>query len=393
MPDSDVMERGSSGALFRSAAMDVQAEWLLGTAQVGGAAPGALLQTFARIKDGDPVSWTREFDALARRLEEVAQDPEDWYGAHTAWRASYAFAPPRWAGLGHAATRASTCFARYAATAHLPIETRSIAVPGGALPAWQSVAAAEAKRIVLIIGGGDTCVEDLWFLGGSHLVGAGMAVAMVDLPGQGMTPSQGLTFGPGTLAGLRAVIDDLHNRGFDGELVLLGWSGGGIFTTKYASVARPQDRLAALVASTPVHDAQALFTQAMPALLRRPASRTAKLALAAMRRRDPLTAALLARYDWQFGPLGLAGAVAAYSSIGTTDVAAIDVPVLALVGDAEATETGQQAERVVDAARVRHPVSRLIRYAPWTGAAGHCQLGNIDLAMRDVLQWLREVVG
>ncbi len=220
----------------------------------------------------------------------------------------------------------------------------------------------------------------------------GLAVVLVDLPGQGSTPDQGLHFGIQTLDGLIRVFDAVRERGFGGDIVLLGWSGGGIFVTKYATLARPQDRLRAVVASAPVHDTAALFRAMLPAVLRRdPASPLVRGVLAVVRRNRVMRAAL-ARYDWQFGPGGIAGAIEKFDALGRTDLSLVDVPVLALVGRDEDAESLRQATAVVAAVRTRHPASTVVTFDAASGAAAHCQVGNLPLALGRVIAWLDSVL-
>lgn len=169
--------------------------------------------------------------------------------------------------------------------------------------------------------------------------------------------------------------------------------GGGIFTTKYASVARPEDRLVALVASTPVHDVRSMFEQALPRVLRGGTTSPLARVTLALARRNRVMAAALAKYDWQFGPAGLAGALETVDlSLLTTDLSAVDVPVLALVGAAEDLELQRQAKDVVAAVAARHPASRVETFDPISGGATHCQVGNLPDTMSRVTSWLSEVV-
>jgi hypothetical protein len=46
--------------------------------------------------------------------------------------------------------------------------------------------------VVLVIGGADTCFEDLFLTVGRRLLERGYSVALVDLPGQRNTATQGL---------------------------------------------------------------------------------------------------------------------------------------------------------------------------------------------------------
>lgn len=389
----DLGQRGNAGAIFRNGTMDFGAAWLLGYAQQGGLSPGTLLHCFASIKDGDPRSWESVFTQCANAVEADASDAAGWSAAQVAWRASLFLADPRTLAADAATRRMEGAFAHSVETGGVALEKWSIPFGDASLPAWVSTQIVDAPRAVLIVGGGDTYVEDLWFFGGRALLEHGWPVVMVDLPGQGATPSQGLYFGEQTLNGLETVFDALHARGFTGEVVLLGWSGGGIFTTKYASIARPQDRLLALVASTPVHDTRAMFTEALPGVLRGRSDSPLVRMVLAVARRNRVMAVSLAKYDWQFGPAGITGVLNTVDeTLAKTHLESLDVPVLALVGLGEDPEMLRQAKEVVDAAASLHPASRTETFDAWSGGAAHCQVGNLPYAMSLVRAWLQEVV-
>ncbi len=389
----DVGQRGNTGAVFRNGTMDFGAAWLLGYAQQGGLSPGTLLSCFATIKDGDPRSWVSVFTKCAEEVEANACDASSWLAAQVAWRATLFLADPRKQEAQDATKRMERAFARSIETGGLALEKWSIQLGNATLPAWVSTNISNAPRAVMILGGGDTYVEDLWFFGGRALSELGWPVIMVDLPGQGNTPAQGLHFGKQTLDGLVATLDHLHAHGFAGDLVLLGWSGGGIFTTKYASIARPEDNLVALVASTPIHDAKAVFTEAFPAILRADSHPRLMRAMLAIAQRNRVMATAIAKYQWQFGPGGITELLRSLDdALVKTDVAAIDVPVLALVGLSEDAALRRQARQVVEAVRPRHPASRMVTFDAYSGGAAHCQVGNLPAALARVAAWLQDTL-
>lgn len=399
---SDIGKRGNYGALFDNGTMDFAAGWLLGYAQQGGLSPGALLHCFAQITDGNPASWARIFLIQAERTrtwageaqarDAYAEAAQAWLATYVAERAALMLADPT-TGQARALTESmQESFRAFLRTGDIALQPREVPFGATRLPAYATADLEGAPRAMVIIGGGDTYVEDLWFFGGKAAHEAGWPVLAVDLPGQGSTPYQGLHFGPDTLPGLRAVIDHLHQHGYAGELVLLGWSGGGIFVTKFASVARPEDKICAWVASTPIHDAEAMFANAIPVALRRDPDSALVRTLLWFARRNRVLRGSLAKYDWQFGPAGIAGVVKRFAELGRTDLTAIEAPVLALIGLDEDPEGMRQARTVVTEVSKRHPASDLITFDTATGAGSHCQVGNLPLAMTRVLDWLERTV-
>lgn len=399
---ADIMPRGNPGALFRNGTMDFLAEWLLGYAQQGGMSPGALLGVFSQISDGDPDSWSAAFDRAAgaalTRAEHAQASGSQYLAAleslacWQAHRACLAMMDPTSAGAPTRTRAMTSAFRAYLTSSDTPLEPWEITFGHGRLPAYWTKRAEDADRLAIIIGGGDTYAEDLWFFGGKALLAAGWSILLVDLPGQGSTPYQGLHFGADTLGAMFGVFDAIRERGFSGDTALVGWSGGGAFVTKYSSLARPEDRLRAVVASAPVHDLAGMMRKAVPAVMRRdPHSPLLRLATAVARRNRVLRCAI-AKYEWQFGPDGVAAIVDRFADLGRTDLAAASVPILALVGANESAESQLQAEHVVATVRRRHPASALVRFDRASGGAAHCQVGNLPLALATSLHWLNQVL-
>jgi len=395
--DQDIGDRGNPGGLFRNGTMDFLAGWLLGYTQQGGMSPGALLHCYSLIRDGDPQSWVSVFTRAGQEARHRAQRAEgagrveeaaaEWSATQIAFRAALEMVDPR-TSEAQALTQAMSEAFEASLEASGAVVTRwDVPFADTYLTAYATPGLERAERLLMIVGGGDTYVEDLWFFGAKAAIERGWAVLFADFPGQGDTPSRGLHFGDTTMAGMRTVADAVRERGFDGDLVLLGWSGGGIFTTLFAADARPSDRVTALVASTPVPDPGSFFRRALPRVLQRePESVLVRTALAVARRNRVLRAAL-ARYDWQFGPGGIAGIVDRFDDL-KVDLSALDLPVLALVGTAEFGESLRQSEEVIRHVEAAHPASRLMPFDGWTGAQAHCQVGNLPLALARALDWL-----
>ncbi len=164
-----------------------------------------------------------------------------------------------------------------------------------------------------------------------------------------------------------------------------------MFVTKYASVAVPDDRLRAVVASAPMADIGEAMRKAFPAILRRPSTSPLVRAVLAVARRNKVLAMSLAKYQWQFGA-EIGGVLERFAELGRVDLDAIEVPVLGLLGLAEAGESRRQAEQVIAAVSRRYPQSRLVAFDADSGGAAHCQVGNLPLAMAVATQWLDEVL-
>lgn len=399
--NQDIGNRGNPSVLFRNETMDFLAGWLLGYAQQGGMSPGALLHCYRLIRDGDPNSWVSVFiqagDAAAHRAGQAStagrrhEAAQAWSEAQVAFRAALEMSDPRTSGASALTQRMRQAFEAFLAASGSPLTGWNVDFLDTYLPVYVTPGYEQAERLLVIVGGGDTYVEDLWFFGAKAAVERDWAVLIADYPGQGDTPSRGLHFGVQTMDGIRHVVDAIRDRGFQGDLMLLGWSGGGIFTTRFAATAAPSDRVTALVASTPIHDPGTLFRHTLPRVLQRePDSALVRTALAIARRNRVLRAAL-ARYDWQFGPGGISAIADRFDEF-RIDLTALRLPVLALVGLAEDTESLRQARDVVGQVESQHTSSQLMTFDGWTGAHAHCQVGNLPLALSRALGWLEAVI-
>lgn len=79
-----------------------------------------------------------------------------------------------------------------------PVEPCPIPFEGKSLPAYflRPDSSGRQRKTLIMIGGGDTFVEDLILYIGPAALKRGCNVLVVDLPGQGILPSEGLPMRP-----------------------------------------------------------------------------------------------------------------------------------------------------------------------------------------------------
>jgi pimeloyl-ACP methyl ester carboxylesterase len=394
----DVGTRQRHHYYFRQGTLDFYAGWLLGYGQLGGLAPGALYDTLNRIREGDPRSWVSNFTSAldyqeAAGTQALAAGQPSIAGQHflagaVAARAALNLADPGQPTAAHLVERMQACFTSAMAARGERLEPWNIPYGDAHLPAYVSTDLGRPVLIV-VVGGGDTYREDLWFFGGGDALARGYAVMMADLPGQGSTPGQGLHFGPQTVEALDVAVRAVRERGFTGRTVLLGWSGGGLFATAYTAQYGGVD---ALIASTPILDIARAIEVALPGVLRsNPSGPLAGLATRLGAALNPVLSVTLARYDEQFGPGGIASMLGTLRALGTVDAAQVDIPLLALVGMSEDTELRRQAHEAFDSVVLRRPESRLVEFPPESGADAHCQVNNLPLALAHIFDWLGQI--
>lgn len=398
MAERDLGQRQARRFAFRNGTLDFLAGWCLGYAQLGGLSPGSAFEAFGRVGRGGASGWVASFGhtlADEQRLAARAHEEGNPRAAaqHDLAVAVAARAQLHFADLEAPETRGTIAameesFQRGVAGLGYRLDPVSVPFGAGHLPGYVSAGFASLDVLVVVVGGGDTYREDLFFMGGKGLLDAGYAVAMIDYPGQGTVPYQGLHFGTETVEGLDTALKWLRTQGFAGRFVLLGWSGGGLFTAKYLSLPG-HEPVAAWIASTPIVDFATLAEVGMPAILRkRPDGRLASTLLALAGRMSRELDLSLRKYTWQFGPQGIAGALEQARTVGIVDVSALDTPVLALAGASESPEAIRQAKQAYEAVRIRRPGSRHVVFERATGADAHCQVNNLPLATATMLDWL-----
>ena len=115
---------------------------------------------------------------------------------------------------------------------------------GKKLPAYITFPFNNEKALYIVIGGGDTFREDLYYLGGKYALGKGLNVLMVDLPGQGKTPYDGLHFSEDTVIALEEIIREirgwvLKTRSYSPDTaeadILRRWPFQGVFRWMHGS--------------------------------------------------------------------------------------------------------------------------------------------------------------
>ena len=141
----------------------------------------------------------------------------------------------------------------------------------------------------------------------------------------------------------------------------------------------------AWVASTPIADMVAGLQQALPAVIRRrPDGAPQRFLVSLAARLNPVRAITLAKYERQFGADGIHGALRVLKAVGPVDLARIEPRCWPWL-------FRRQAYQVHQAVRQRRPESRLIEFAPDTGADAHCQVNNLPLALAHTFAWLNDI--
>jgi alpha-beta hydrolase superfamily lysophospholipase len=230
--------------------------------------------------------------------------------------------------------------------------------------------------VILVIGGADTCFEDLFLTVGRNLYDRGYSVALADLPGQGITQADGLHWEAEAEKPIAAVTDVLIER-FHAKperMALLGLSLGGYFVARAAGY---DPRFAAVMASTPFPNPAQMFSMSVAAATRKSAE-------------SPSAAALRARQItfWKAG-VGSAQEFISRTAGMVADPALVTVPFLSILGGGDSPVFAAQAEAWHRDIRSTRKAFVLLDAS--TGADGHVQLNNRLRLAQETCGWLSEI--
>lgn len=391
---TSIAQRSQAKLHFDHKDMDYYLAWIVGRELYGGSRAAECRSVAERIPDGDPVAWHREWQWLAERVEAEARaalaagDHEKardaFLRACTYSRAPLFMMSAHDPALRPLAAQMQACFQAAAALFSPPIEAVSVPFRGERLPGyfWQVDGSGARRPTLVVIGGIETFAEDCYFMIGPSGPARGYNVLTVDLPGQGLTPDQGLVLaarmGPAiqaviTYARSRAEVDPLR-------LALFGFSWGGHVVLKGAEY---DHRIQALIANP-----------AMPDVFRAAWAQQAHHG-----RGGPIGLRVIDQIAWRMGlslkptPLNIARRFAkAYDYLfhGRANVSAIKCPVLCLAGEGEAKITLDIARTTIK--KLPAPQSRLRIFTRAEGGEAHCQINNLALPNGVIFDWLDEVL-
>ena len=385
---------------FKHSGFDFLFQWLAGAQTHGGAELGEAFFAASETRDGDSESWIGAWTALGQRVEQRAADSlshghlvsarEAYLRAYIYYRAALAFMNPRAdRRFSEQLEQARLCFRCGASLLDLPLETVHIPFEDTALPGLFLKAAADdtPRPALIMIGGGDTFLEDLYFYIGPAGQKHGYNVLMADLPGQGDLPDKGLVWRPDAEIPMAAVVDyALSRHDVDGErLAAYGLSGGGYLVPRAAT---RDKRLKAIVACSIILDMSQIWAPVLPKLETSPLFKVWRRL--APRRFEP-TFRMLETYKWRWGVRGLSDLIRVCRAY-TFDPALITCPTLNLLPENEYRSF--QAGRVWAyqcLEHIAHPNNRLVIAPRNEGADSHGAGTNLSLMSQIVFDWLDEV--
>jgi pimeloyl-ACP methyl ester carboxylesterase len=357
----------------------------LGWGKSGGLDVGEVFEIASHITDGDADSWIRAFEQQARVLDAQADlwAAKGWIPAagemrlkaFAAYRSAWQFAAPG-ATFNRLYALHRAAFAAAMRELALPATFFDVPYGGKTLPGVFLQNTRTDAPVVLVIGGADTCFEDLFLSVGRGFYERGYSVAIADLPGQGATANDGLYWEAEAERPIGAVIDLLINRfaARPGRIAVLGMSLGGYFVTRAAGY---ESRLATVIASTPFPNPNQLFAlsvQSAVAEARNPAS------TATQRSRQ--------HSMWKAGAPDAAAFVAKTANMAA-DPKRVAVPFLSILGGGDSPVFARQATRWH--AEILSTRKSFVLLDAASGADGHCQVNNRLRLVQEASGWMGEI--
>lgn len=367
---------------------------VLGSAVNGGVEIGEAYYAASQIKDGDAKSWQKQWMLLADRVEKRG-DKSLAQGHNISARKQYLRAAyynrislvsmlpdnPEFAKRG---IHCRDLMKKAGNLAEPTIEYIEIPFENTKLPGYFQKARKDNKpcKTLLMIGGGETFAEDLYFYIADLANQYGYNFMTVDLPGQGLLPLDGHIFRTDTNIPMQKVVDYMVSRPDvdQQKLAAYGISGGGVFVPQ---AAMHDPRIKAIAMCSAVVDAYTLFST-MPAALA-----TAEDIKGWTGFHHDVVRAICWRYGVDENSPSLLIDV---NKGNTFDPEKIKVPALMIVGEGEYKSDEVQRQQKIALDGFENTLSKLVVTPSDEGGTNHCLMENRSMVAQVVFDWLDEVL-
>ncbi len=366
---------------------------VLGATVNGGAEIGEAFYAASHIKDGDAASWQQQWFELARLAEargekslaagHMISGRDQLLRAADYYRISLISMPPDNPVFKERGLKARRLFQKAGSFLEPPVETIAIPFEGTVLPCYFRKAAAGAKpaKSLIMIGGGETFAEDLFYYIAPQAFERGYNFITVDLPGQGLLPLEGKVFRTDTNVPMKALVDYVLSRPDvdPRRLAVYGFSGGGLFVPQ---AAMHDPRIKAIAMNSAVVDAHALFAT-MPAAVATAQDRASW---------SSFHAGVVRAICWRYGvPPDKPEMLIEANKGNTFDPARIAVPALVIVGEGEYKSSEVQRQQKLAMDNFPNPLKKMVVTPSAEGASNHCVMENRSLVGQVLFDWLDEV--
>ena len=336
-----------------------------------------LLEIAPKLQRFDPKAWFEQWNMLARRAEAEGRL------MHAAYyhRMSEFFLPEGAPEKANAYEDFSRCF--YAATKEEKLEVFTIPYEGASLSAMR-LAADDPKGVIVLHGGFDSFIEELYLYVRSFRA-AGYTVIMFEGPGQGRPLQAGLKMTHEWEKPVAAVLDFFELEG----VTLIGVSLGGYLALRAAAY---EPRIRHVVAWNVIWDALRGFNRDKPERFFRAIRKGRKMMInimaAVVRRLDDMVDWLITHGMYVTGSETPFDHLQKFMKYQTKDLSPlIEQDVLLLAGENDHFVPVEFLE-LQKAALTSARSVRTRLFTAEEGGDQHCQVGRLDLATDEILDWL-----
>lgn len=367
---------------------------ILGSAVNHGAEIGEAFYAASQIKDGDATSWQEQWYKLAHRVEERGQksltEGHNVSARDQLQRAAYYYrfsilsilpSDPR---LKERALKFRTLLQKAGKLFDPPLEYIEIPFENTVLPGYFRKAkdGKEPRKTLIMIGGGETFAEDLYFYIAPQAFARGYNFMTIDLPGQGLLPLEGKFFRADMNVPMKAVVDYALSRSDvdPKRLAAYGISGGGGFVPQ---AAMHDSRIKAIAMSSAVVDAYPLFA-AMPV------THADEQEIASW---TSFHGNIVKAINWRWGvPMDKPSALIEANRGFSFDPDKVTIPALLLVGEGEFKSEETKRQQNICMERLPNPLKKLVITPANEGASNHCVMENRSLVGQVLFDWLEDVL-
>jgi dienelactone hydrolase len=338
----------------------------------GGGEFNEIVRAAERMKPRDHEDWFREWTRLANEVQQLAEDAErrghqvtarDHYlrGSNYYRWAEFFLSPEDQRRLP-TYDRCVACFRSAGRYFSPPLEQVEIPYEGTSLPGYFYPPLNSPRTRaggLLYVAGADVLKEELYFLGGKAAIERGMALLVMDGPGQGETLRyRGLASRSDYEKPVGAALDYLQQRPeVDGErIALIGRSFGGYYAARAAAF---EQRLRGCAIFGALYDGVDVFDNYPP---------------------------LRMQFRWLTGAKDVEDARERLKAFNLSGVVQkISCPLLVVHGEDDHLVPAWHARRVFDEAQSE---KRLVLYGPGEPGSVHCSYDGFPTTIPTIFDWL-----
>jgi pimeloyl-ACP methyl ester carboxylesterase len=389
--------------LFPDKQFHYQAFRTLGHAPYGGALPGEVMSLIPRISDDE--SWQREWSAMAKRCEALAEKADDQVSKGNAllrasnyYRAAEFFIPPYGENLRvKRELHQKSIIAFQNALQNLGISHRIYRVP------WANSSmlvyyfpGTQSKPVIFIHGGFDSTNEESYFFAGAALIARGYPVVIFEGPGQSsMIREFEVRFTPNWHEPVGRIIDYMVSATPELAIrkkILVGFSMGGLLAGRAAAY---EKRINGVVLFGAPYDMGAAALFQIPMVVRRlyqqGFSGTVNMLANLKKKWDRGLRWGMNNGMWTIGgdtPFDTVKAFEAYTLKDVHDK--VHCHVLCIYGEKD-IYVSDNKQMALFRNSFNNAASYTMKiFSKEDGAAEHCQIGSTEQSSQAIVSWLRK---